>query len=67
MPALPVGSWQGFEMAIDQRFYRIARGVNAVELAGVLAAGLRGMAEAEIYSSWRTADGILATWDIMND
>ena len=25
------------------------------------------LAEAEIYSSWRTADGILATWDIMND
>ena len=26
-----------------------------------------GMAEAEIYSSWRAADGMLATWDIMND
>lgn len=25
------------------------------------------LAEAEIYSSWRTADGILATWDIIND
>lgn len=26
-----------------------------------------GLAEAEIYSSWRAADGMLATWDIMND
>ena len=26
-----------------------------------------GFAETEIYSSWRSADGILATWDIMND
>ena len=35
-------------MAIDPRFYRIASGVNAGELARDLVAGLQGMAEAEI-------------------
>ena len=35
-------------MAIDPRFYRLARRVSAGELAGVLEAGLRGRAEAVI-------------------
>ncbi len=48
MSALPARPRQGFKMAIDSRFYRIARGVSAGELARVLVAGLQGIAEAEI-------------------
>ena len=61
---LPAGSWQGFEMAIDPRFYRITRGVNASELAGALAAGLQGMAEAEIadFSQPRQSDVGMLTY-----
>lgn len=35
-------------MAIDRRFYKLARGVSAGELAKILEAGLHGAAEAEI-------------------
>ena len=51
-------------MAIDPRFYRIARGVNAGELADFLAAGLQGMAEAEIadFSQPQQSDAGMLTY-----
>ena len=51
-------------MAIDPRFYRLARRVSAGELAGVLEAGLRGRAEAVIadFSQPQHSDETMLTY-----
>ena len=67
MPALLAGPLQGFEMGIDPRFYRIARGINAGELAGGLAASLQGMAEAEIADFSQPEQSVTGTLTYVGD